>query len=105
MAGNSSSILSTKKTFIKDWYGISLLFARSFNSSRTDSGKRKEIVLVDGFRLGKIARLAFDQSRYSVESCSAQNFLSESSLLNLGMDFFIMICISSVLFDSYLGPI
>ena len=42
---------------------------------------------VDGFRLGKATRRAFDQSTYSVESCSDQNRRSSSSFLNFGICF------------------
>jgi len=36
-------------------------------------GSRSEIVLVVGFKFGKVTFRAFDQSRYSVESCVSQN--------------------------------
>lgn len=42
---------------------------------------------MDGFRFGNTPRCAFDQSMYSLESCSAQNCLSSSSLLNFGIAF------------------
>ena len=44
------------------------MFASIFRPTRSDSGKRREIDLVEGFRLGNTARFAFYQSRNSVES-------------------------------------
>lgn len=79
---NSSSIFSERNIFRRDWYGTSLLFANNLISSSKGCGKRSEIVFVEGLRFGKTARLAFDQSTYSVESCLAQNTRSASSLLN-----------------------
>src|SRR3989339_96975 len=48
-------------------------------------GRRKEIVLVDNFKLGKAAGSALLQSRYWVESAPSQNFFSSTSLLNSGI--------------------
>ena len=50
------------------------------------------MVLREGLSSGNTARFAFFQSIYPVESRLAQNALSESSLLNLGI-FFFMCCI------------
>src|SRR3989344_9136231 len=49
------------------------------------SGSRREIEREVGLRFGKIAFLALDQSKYSVESWVFQNLASSSSLLNLGI--------------------
>jgi hypothetical protein len=47
--------------------------------SKRDSGSLMEMVLLEGFKFGKDAALAFDQSRYSVESVFAQNSPAVSS--------------------------
>src|SRR5690606_29240415 len=65
----------------------SLFRASIFISSRMYSGKRKEIVLLDGFRFGKIILSDFSQSKYSDESFFAQNSRSSSSCLNSGIFF------------------
>lgn len=48
-------------------------------ASSIPCGRRSEIVAVDGFRFGKTARRALDQSKYPVESAVAQNSRSSSS--------------------------
>src|ERR1035441_9877413 len=53
-----------------------------------ETGRRSDIVLSDGLRCTSFLRFPDDQSRYSVESAVAQNFLSSSSLLNSGSAFF-----------------
>ena len=60
--------------------------------------------LVEGLRLGRIIRLAFIQSTYSVESALDQNSLSWSSDLNFGIFFFMISHIPFFLFDSCLSP-
>jgi hypothetical protein len=64
------------------------------------TGSRTEIVLSVGFRLGNLARLACDQSKYSVESAPApiedQNSNSSASLWNSGIAFFTLIEYRSV---------
>src|ERR1039458_2803267 len=52
-----------------------------------ETGRRSDIVLSDGLRCTSFLRFPDDQSRYSVESAVAQNFLSSSSLLNSGSAF------------------
>ena len=69
----SDSILSEGNTFTSDWQGTSFLLARSLSSSSIDSGRRNEIVFVDGLKRGNTPRLALDQSTKSVESCSARD--------------------------------
>ena len=85
---SSSSRRSARNILIKDWYGTSLLFARSLISASMSSGRRSEIVFSDGFKFGNITRLALDQSTYWVESSLAQNSRSWSSDLNFGTFFF-----------------
>jgi hypothetical protein len=53
---------SERRTFSKDWYGTSNLLARVFRSPSNPAGRRNEIVVVDGFRLGKTASFAWVQS-------------------------------------------
>ena len=86
-AESSCSILSDRNTLTRDWYGTSRLFARSFSSSSMDSGRRREIVFTEGFRLASVSLRAFFQSTYSVESWVLQKSLSSSSLLNRGIFF------------------
>ena len=50
-------------------------------------GSRNDFFLIEGFRLGRIVRLAFFQSIYSVESASDQDSFSWSSDLNFGIFF------------------
>lgn len=40
---------------------MSRLLAKTFNSAHNHSGNRKEIVFVEGLRLGKISLSFFDQ--------------------------------------------
>ncbi len=62
------------------------MFANVLRAAIRDSGKRMEIVLVDGFRCEKVGFFsALFQSRYSEESWVAQNSSSSSSLLNCGI--------------------
>src|SRR3989338_3454841 len=58
------------------------------------SESRKEIVSVEGLRLEKATRLAWDQSRYSDESCFDQKSRSWSSVVNLGIFFIVFILFS-----------
>ena len=53
--------------------------------SRSEAGSRREIDWVDGFKFGKPAGLALDQSTYWVESRPSQKRRSSASVLNLGM--------------------
>ena len=50
-----------------------------------ETGSRREIVFRDGLSWTSFLRFPDGQSTYSVESAVAQNFLSSSSVLNLGM--------------------
>lgn len=63
---------SARNILSNDWYGTSLLFAKTFRSSNIDCGSLREMVLVDGFRLGNFTLSAFSQPIYSVESWLAQ---------------------------------
>ena len=53
--------------------------------SSSISGRRREIVLVDGFRFGSATWLAFVQSTYSQESFFSQKLRSSASVLNVGV--------------------
>ncbi len=53
-----------------------------------DSGKRREIVLTEGLRVGNKTHLPLPQSTYSVESWVDQNRRSSASDLNFGRRFF-----------------
>jgi len=55
--------------------------------SRSEAGSRREIDCVDGFKFGKRAGSAWDQSTYWVESRPSQKRRSSASVLNLGMGF------------------
>src|SRR5262249_43912135 len=44
--------------------------------------RRREMVRLDGFRFASVARVAFDQSTSSTESCVAQYSRSSSSVSN-----------------------
>jgi hypothetical protein len=68
---------------------MSRLFARIFSSSINICGNRSEMVRVDGFRWGNLARFAFDQSIKPVESRFIQKTRSSPSDLNLGILVFI----------------
>ena len=46
------------------------LVRKEFEFPNNDSGRRTEIVFVDGFKLARVTRSARDQSTYSDESCS-----------------------------------
>ena len=61
------------------------MFAKIFSSSINICGRRSEIVRVEGFKLGNLARFAFDQSIKSLESRLAQKARSSFSDLNLGI--------------------
>ena len=50
-----------------------------------ETGSRREIVFRDGLSWTSFLRFPDGQFTYSVESAVAQNFLSSSSFLNLGM--------------------
>ena len=67
------------------WYGTSCSFASRFRSVSSVSGKRIEMGVVVGFRLGKTTRRACVQSKYSVVSAVAQNFCSAASVANFGI--------------------
>src|SRR5262245_5049730 len=64
---------------------MSRLLAAILIRSRTEVGTRNEMVVVDDFRFGRRTRSAFDQSRYSVESCVSQKCRSASSLSKSGI--------------------
>ena len=53
--------------------------------SRSISGRRSEIVLVEGFKFGIATRVAFAQSTYSLESFFYQKPRSSASVLNFGV--------------------
>jgi hypothetical protein len=76
--------------------------AISFNSSNTDSGRRSEIVFIEGLSFGNTILLAFFQSTYSVESWESQNCLSSSSFLKRGI-FFFMVSISLSFFSVHVS--
>jgi len=61
------------------------LFARAFNSSSMETGIRKEMAVVDGFKFGNVGWTALLQSKWSVTSWSAQYFRSASSLEKCGV--------------------
>src|SRR5207249_91802 len=82
---DNSPVFSASHTFINDWYGTSRRFASILMLSRSEEGSRREIDWVDGFRFGKRAGLAPDQSTYGVESRFSQKRRSSASVLNLGM--------------------
>src|SRR6056297_572901 len=66
---------------------MSRLFASILIRSSKDSGKRNEIVFVDGLRFGMRTGRASLQSTYSLESCVCQNSRSSDSVLNAGVSF------------------
>jgi hypothetical protein len=78
---------SCNHTLISDWYGTSREFAADLMESSKCCGNRREIVCVDGFKLGNAACCALAQSRYSDESLFSQNALSAASFASLGMAF------------------
>src|SRR5437870_12706907 len=80
-------VFSLSQTLIRDWYGTSRRFASTLIRSSRSTGKRREIDLVVGFRLGNRTGLACDQSTYSVESWVSQNLRSAASERNLGIVF------------------
>src|SRR5687767_14051079 len=84
---------SCKNILIKDWYGTSRSLAIWRSASKSDSGKRREIDRVDGFKFGNKTRSASFQFIYSEESCSLQKSRSSSSSLNLGIDLLINIAL------------
>jgi len=63
-----------------------------------DSGKRIEIVFVDGFKFGNVAGTAWFQSIKSAESCVSQNSLSSVSFENggIGLSFLVLFVINEV---------
>ena len=63
---------------MSDWYGISLLRASILIRSKRISGRRSEMVFVEGFKWGQAAGSALLQSRYALESCASQNCLYPS---------------------------
>src|SRR5271154_1671666 len=80
----SRSTRSARNTFSSDWYGTSRLLARAFSSARGAAGSRKEIVSVDGLRLGNTATRALPQSTKGLVSRVSQNVRSSASELNVG---------------------
>ena len=75
------------------------MFASVLSAAIKDSGKRMEIVLVDGLRREKVGFLsALLQSIYSVESCVAQKSRSSSSLVNCGIGLGLLFIYLSFLF-------
>src|SRR6056297_777357 len=66
---------------------MSRLFASILIRSSKDSGRRNEIVFVDGLRFGIRTGRASLQSTYSLESCVCQNSRSSDSVLNAGASF------------------
>lgn len=61
---------------------MSRRFASILILSNRPSGRRNEIVCVEGFRLGKRTGSARPQSTYAVDSCVSQNSRSSASVLN-----------------------
>ncbi len=57
------SSFSANHVLISDWYGTSRLFAATLIRSSNGTGKRSEIAVVLGFRLGSRTRSALLQSR------------------------------------------
>lgn len=55
------------------------------HGDRVNSGKRNEIALEVGFKLGKVARSKSPFPRYADKSTFAQNARSWASLLNFGI--------------------
>ena len=72
------------QTLISDWNGTALALAAMLIESSSGWGKRKEIVLVVGFKLVGVVFFAFNQSKSAVESCDSQKALSCASLANSG---------------------
>jgi len=54
--------------------------------SRSVTGRRSEIAVVDGLRFGKRTRSALVQSIKLLESCISQKRRSSASLRNFGID-------------------
>jgi hypothetical protein len=54
---------SASQALIRDWYGVSRLFASTLIRSSSASGSRREIVCVDGLRFGSRTEAARLQSR------------------------------------------
>src|ERR1035441_6403466 len=75
---------SARNTLSSDWYGTSRLLASALSSDNRPVGSRKEIVSVDGFRLGNTATRAWLQSRNRLVSCVSQNSRSSASDANGG---------------------
>src|SRR5207302_10093886 len=50
-------VFSLSQTFIRDWYGTSRRFASTLIRSSRSTGKRREIDLVVGFKIGESNRL------------------------------------------------
>jgi hypothetical protein len=75
----SLSIRSARNIFSNDWYGTSHLLASAFNSASNAAGSRKEMVSVDGLRLGNVATRAARQSTNGLVSWVSQKVRSLAS--------------------------
>lgn len=74
---------------------MSRLLASTLMRSSKASGNLREMVVVDGFKLGSTACFALLQSTKSVESCVSQKARSSASVLKVGiLDLTVLIDIS-----------